>query len=96
MAAIAEILYVWAKFVKWREARRKRKAMQQYETPSNDFVYFRPVESKDTRAIQKLEVPMQAIHTVCSHSAPLAPSSFLHFHLFGATLAPEQLALTNS
>lgn len=58
MAAIAEILYVWAKVVNWREARRKRKEMQQYETPSNDFVYFRPVESKDIPRVQKLEVLM--------------------------------------
>lgn len=57
MAAIAEILYVWAKVVNWREARRKRKKMQQYQTPSHDFVYFRPVEGNDLRAIQKLEVP---------------------------------------
>ena len=58
MAAIAEILYVWAKVVNWREARRKRKDMQQYDSTSNGFVYFRPVEAKDIPRVQKLEVRM--------------------------------------
>lgn len=61
--SIAEILYVWAKVVNWREARRKRKSMtQQYDTVDQDFTYFRPLDaSKDLARIKKLEVCMFAI-----------------------------------
>ena len=61
--SIAEILYVWAKVVNWREARRKRKSMQQYETVEQDFIYFRPVDTvKDIVRIKKLEVWMPQLN----------------------------------
>lgn len=56
----------------WRETRRKRKEMQQYQTPSHDFVYFRPVEGKDLHAIQKLEVPNIMVATSASSTRCVA------------------------
>ncbi len=56
MATIAEILYVWAKFVNWRERRRQKKDMADYEAIPQDLIYFRPVEQTDLNRIKKLEV----------------------------------------
>ena len=56
MAAIAEILYVWAKILNWRERRRQRRDMQEYEGMQQDFVFFRPIATDDLVRIKKLEV----------------------------------------
>ena len=59
MATIAEILYVWAKFVNWRERRKQRKEMEGYEAVPQDLIFFRPVEQHDLSRIKKLEVIVQ-------------------------------------
>lgn len=57
MATIAEILYVWAKFLNWRERRRKqKKEMAGYQVIPEDLIFFRPVEPTDLSRIKKLEV----------------------------------------
>ena len=56
MAAIAEILYVWAKLVNWRERRKQKKEMQGYQVIPEDLIFFRPVEPTDLSRIKKLEV----------------------------------------
>ncbi|KAL0042704.1 hypothetical protein WJX79_008208 [Trebouxia sp. C0005] len=56
MATIAEILYVWAKFLNWRERRRKqKKEMAGYQVIPEDLIFFRPVEPTDLSRIKKLE-----------------------------------------
>ena len=59
MATIAEILYVWAKFVNWRDRRKQRKEMEGYEAVPQDLIFFRPVEQHDLSRIKKLEVTVQ-------------------------------------
>ncbi len=58
MATIAEILYVWAKLVNWRERRKQKKEMEGYQAVPEDLIFFRPVEPTDLNLIKKLEVSM--------------------------------------
>ena len=60
MATIAEILYVWAKFVNWRERRKHKKEMAGYQVIPEDLIFFRPVGSADLSRIKKLEVSIQS------------------------------------
>jgi len=80
MATIAEILYVWAKFVNWRERRKQKKEMAGYQVIPEDLIFFRPVEATDLSRIKKLEVsipscrPKHHITSVCNRRCGLQSS----------------------
>ena len=83
MATIAEILYVWAKFVNWRERRKQKKEMAGYQEIPEDLIFFRPVDSADLSRIKKLEVSIPSCSmkhnttSVCDRRCGLQSSSVI-------------------